>query len=378
MSDTTRSNRDYVVSNANAISSSAKSAGVMGGVASSSFNSTSMCPSMEPGIVEGFLGTCKELLRRISEDADIVAQIGDDFVSLDNVMAGHASSLNMSIKSKSYEVGSVALGENKDSDVPSNEDIRKEIEGILAEKGSDFKLKDRSKEEDKDSDAGDGRNYGGYNNWGSNSQSGSSAPSRPSSTTPEKSTQGVTVPDKKTEPIQYEKPTWPTQDEVVTPETKPESKTSSGDVQPPFNKPEIITIPPQVVQLSQKGKTSTGTVKKYVGGTDTLASKSIDTTQQVVEEPFIEETPVVEEQTVEDYYEPSIEIPEDKLVVEQVSAQTTNINESSANNSSKGLKTAAAVIGVGAALGAAGYGASKLLKEKDEEDDEKDYGWGEK
>jgi hypothetical protein len=318
MSDTTRSNRDYVVSNANAISSSAKSAGVMGGVSSSSFNSTSMCPSMEPGIVEGFLGTCKELFRRISEDATMVAQIGDDFVSLDNVMAGHASSLNMDIKSKSYEVGSVALAEDRDSDVPSNEDIRKEIEGILAEKGSDFKLKDRSKEKDNDTDEdddyGDNRNYGGYNNWGNNSQSGSPSVSKPSAATPEKSTQGVTVPDKKTEPKQYEIPTWPTQDKVV----EPDKTTSSEEVQPPIRKPEIVTIPPQVVQLSQKGKTSTGTVKKYVGGTDTLASKPIDTQQQVVEEPFIEEAPI-EEPMVDDYYEPSIEIPEDKLVVEQVS-----------------------------------------------------------
>ena len=364
MSETTRSDRDYIVSNASSISSSVTSASVNGGVSSVSFNSTSKCPSMEPGVVETLLGSCKELFRRIADEATTVSKVGDGFVKLDNVMACHASSLNMDIKSKCYEVGSVALAEDKDSDVPSNDEIRKEIEGILAEKGSDWKLKDRSKEKENDDDD---RDYG-YTPYSSGSYSSGSP--APSSSTPEKTTNPVPA-ETFTEPV-----TQP-QGDVIE-----DSPVLGGGEQkePQKPKPEIITIPPQqAVPLSAKTETkpTVKPVKKYINGTDTYEPVQQETTQTPVDEPFIEETPeIIEEPIIEDYNEPALEIPEDKLVVEQINSDQINITEEpTANKSGNGLKTAAAVIGVGAALGAAGYGVSKVLKEKEEQDESDDYGW---
>ena len=179
MSETTRSDRDYVVSNATSIASTVSSAGVAGGITTSSFSSsTSLCPSMEPGVVEAFLGCCRELFSRVNEDVNNVAKIGDGFVRLDNVMAGKTNTLNMQVTSSSYEVGSVSLGESKDSDIPTNAEIRSEIEAYLAKNGGDFKLKDRSKEEASDSsnDGSYGYYVGGNNNGGSqfNSNNGNS------------------------------------------------------------------------------------------------------------------------------------------------------------------------------------------------------------
>ena len=105
-----QSNSEYIQSSANGITSSVNSAAVMGGVTKTTFSdSTSSCPTLEPNIVELFLGCCKELFRRVGKDTENIAKVGEGFVTLDNVMAGYATQLNMEVKSGTYAVGDVAF-----------------------------------------------------------------------------------------------------------------------------------------------------------------------------------------------------------------------------------------------------------------------------
>lgn len=364
------SNRDYITSAANGISSSVNSSSVMGGITKSTFSeSTASCPSLEPNLVETFLGTCKEVFRRIGEDSANVSKIGDGFVSMDNAMAGVATSLNMEIKSFRHAIGESVLSASSDADSLTNASVRKKIEEILTAKGADFKLEDRSGTEPAEESPGEYWNVGSP----SSSSSGTPAPSElptiapteiptdmatdtPTEAPVEKPTENKTeMPTEKQTEIQTEKPT-----EIIT---------------------QVPTAPVELPTAAPAEKPQTPT-KKPTGtkpvSSDVEAPTIPVEVPTIVEEPYIETNDIeieepINDEIVEELPEPIIE--DDYIEEEYVTPEIIDIPvEPVTKKSGSGIGTAAAIIGAGAAIGGVVYGANKFLKNREENEEEVDWG----
>ena len=358
-----QSNNEYIKQNTSNINGSIKSSSVFGGVQHSSFpNSSASCPSLEPNIVETFLGTCKEVFKRTQEDLDNVSKIGDGFVSMDNVMANTAKTLNMEVKSTSSPIGEVALTDSRDSEIPSNAQVRQEIQDILDEKGADFKLPERKSEEE--------TNTRTYNPGGYNPTSGGSTPSvgsqpqtteRPTEVTTQTGTTHRTeprtsAPERRTIPPTEARPERTTQskiDEVIIPRTEPRPQTTQT-TQTQSSQPKVEKI------VSQNNN--------YNSGVERFINNEIKPTEEPIVQDLSVEDPVIEDPIIENYDESFLE--------EQLNAPIVEIKEEPVQPKAKtsGVGTAAAVIAAGAAIGGAAYGASKYLKDK-ELDEDSEYGW---
>ena len=367
------SNRDYIVSTANGISSSIGSASVMGGVKKSTFgDSTASCPSLEPNLVETFLGTCKEVFRRISEDTANVSKIGDGFVSMDNSMAKTATSLNMEVKSYGYDVGTTALTANSETESLTNANVRKKIEEILNAKGADFKLEDRSGGNDNGTEESPGEYWGSPS--GSSGSSGSSG-------TPEIPTVAVT--EVITE-IVTEAPT----ETIVETEVQTESQTEVVTEMPTEIVTEVQTVAPTVpVEVPTEGpkptekpytpsKEPTSKKPTYVEEVPTLPVEVptimedayIDTHDIEIEEPLEE---IAEEEIPDPIIEDVDYIEDEYVIPDVIEIEDTPVT----TKKTSGIGTAAAIIAAGAAIGGAAYGANKYLKNKEEKEDE-ELDWG--
>lgn len=367
------SNRDYIVSTANGISGSISSSSVMGGVQKNTFgDSTASCPSLEPNLVETFLGTCKEVFRRISEDTANVSKIGDGFVSMDNAMAKTATTLNMEVKSYGYDVGTTALTANSESESLTNANVRKKIEEILAAKGADFKLEDRS-----------GNNGGteespGY--WGGYSGSSGSS-GTPTPTPSELPTVAVTevVTEVVTEEVTETIVETEAQTEAITDaptEIQTEIKTEVQTVAPtvpvevPTEKPKPADKPytPSKEPSGDKStKVETEIPTLPVEVPTIIEDEYIDTHDVEIEEPIDE---IVEEELPEPIIEGDDYV-EDNVISDVIEIGDTPVTK----KKSSGIGTAAAIIGAGAAIGGVAYGANKFLKNKEEKEDE-ELDWG--
>ncbi len=359
MSGVTQSNRDYIVSKTDQINGSIKSASIFGGVTKSRFDSSAKCPSLEPSLVETFLGCCKEVLRRTSEDIANVAKIGEGFATLDNVMANQATTLNMEVKSYMRESGMVALTESGGIDVPSNSEVRKEIEEILAEKGADFHLEDRSGSND-DDEPSEKYNWSDY--------TGTSGSPSEVTTTPTPVTEAVTE----------------AQTEAVIPETEPETERITEATEPETEAVEPVTevktqpqTQPPVVEITQPTtKPEKQKPVKVSSSSDDSGYIEITTVPEVstVADIIAEDEPYIVEDIIEE--EPEVVLPdttEEPIIEEEIvlDEEPIMIDETPVpKKSGSGIGTAAAIIGAGVAIGGAGYAANKYLQKKQEDGDE--------
>ncbi len=372
MADAVQSNSQYISAVTSGISSSASSASVNSGITKSSFSqSTASCPSLEPNLVETFLGCCKELFRRINEDAQNVAKIGEGFRTMDNSMANTAKTLNMEVKSNRYQVGEVSLGESREADSLTNADVRKQIEQILEEKGADFKLKNRNSDSDSDTDDDNDNDY--Y--W--NGPAGSPAPA---SSVPEATTVAPT------EAITEEATEAPSEESTVEIETEA-----------PTEKPtEAATEKPTEVQTEVKteAKTEVKTEKAELpkphrdnhGGSSSpikvepvteITTVAEITTEIMTDMPYIDteddiiDEPYIEEELSEDY----VDLDLDQFEPIEIGDEIIDIpDETPTKKSGSGLGAAVAVVGAAAAIGGAGYAANKYLKKKEEDGSDEDWG----
>ncbi len=365
MSGVTQSNRDYIVSKTGQINGSIKSASIFGGVTKSSFGSSAKCPSLEPSLVETFLGCCKEVLRRTSEDIANVAKIGEGFATLDNVMANKATTLNMEVKSYMRESGMVALTESGGIDVPSNSEVRKEIEAILAEKGADFHLDDRSGSNDDDEPSG---NY----NWSGYTGTSGSPSISEVTTTPTPVTEAVTeaqteavIPETEPETERITEATEPETEalepvtEVKTqPQTQPSTQPPVVEITQPTTKPEK----PKPVKVSSSSDDSGYIEITTVPEVSTVADIIAEDEPYIVEDIIEEEPEVVLPDTIEEpIIEEEIVLDEEPIMIDETPVP---------KKSGSGIGTAAAIIGAGVAIGGAGYAANKYLQKKQEDGDE--------
>jgi hypothetical protein len=359
-----QSNSEYIQNSANGITSSVSSAVVTCGVTKTTFSdSTSSCPTLEPNIVELFLGCCKELFRRVGKDAENIAKVGEGFVTLDNVMAGYATQLNMEVKSNTYAVGDVALTGSKETDNLTNSDVRKQIEAILDEKGSDFKLPDRTKKSEEDEDEDPDDTYYYYNDNSSGTPDPVVTPTTPETIPPtEAPTEVITD-------VQTEPPSEPLEPET-TPATIPPTESPTEVQTQPLTEPKTQ---PNVVPVNKPTPN-----KKPSVSVPSKEPEIITEVPTIIDEPIIDEEPIIEEPIIEDEVEelPDVDLEalEDNeadptMVYEPINIEADAVTEKKSGN---GLGAAVAVVGATAAVAGAAIAANKYLKKKEEDGED----WG--
>ena len=361
-----QSNSEYIQSSANGITSSVNSATVMGGVTKTTFSdSTSSCPTLEPNIVELFLGCCKELFRRVGKDTENIAKVGEGFVTLDNVMAGYATQLNMEVKSGTYAVGDVALTGNRETDNLTNSDVRKQIEAILDEKGSDFKLPDRTKksEEDEDEDEGPDDTYY-YNDNSSGTPDPVETSTVPTTVATEPQTEVNTE-------VKTDVQTEPQTDEITEPQTEatePQTEVQTQPLTEPKTQPSVVPV--------SKPKPSKEPSVTVPSKEPEVVPTEVPT---IIDEPIIDDEPIIEEPIIEDEVEELPDVDLDALenyeeddptmVYEPINIEADAVTEKKSGN---GLGAAVAVVGATAAVAGAAIAANKYLKKKEEDGED----WG--
>ena len=99
MAISVKSNLEFIKSGTGTISGTISSAQSNCNSGLETFSSTTMCPSSEPAVVAALLTCYKGMLGTLSGEMEQINVIGEGFASLDNVMAGIATSLPMEIKS---------------------------------------------------------------------------------------------------------------------------------------------------------------------------------------------------------------------------------------------------------------------------------------
>ena len=88
--------------------------------------------------------------------------------------------------------------------------------------------------------------------------------------------------------------------------------------------------------------------------------------EDIIIDDYLEELPIEEDIFLE---EPIIEEPEFEQPIQELSSDITKVN----NKNGTAAKTIATLVGVGAAVGAASYGAHKYIKSKEENDEYESY-----
>ncbi len=99
MGNSIKSNLEYLKNQTGTISATISTALSNCSGGSDSFASTTLCPSAEPAVVAAFLKCYQGMLNTLSKEMETINEIGDGFDSLDNAMAGIATTLSVDLKS---------------------------------------------------------------------------------------------------------------------------------------------------------------------------------------------------------------------------------------------------------------------------------------
>ena len=199
------------------------------------------------------------------------------------------------------------------------------------------------------------------------SPGGPGGPGAPSDTTPERQTERQTEPatERETKPIEV--PTMaPTEPRTSPQRPKPEDPTEfigEDDIyEPSTSTPHFgEKDEPQIVKLSKKNK---GNVN-YGPTNLNNEGPEIDMSPEIVDTP---EEVIIDDTGLSDYQEAAIEAP---IVEEQVPVVETPAS----THDNKGLKSMGIASGIGMAVGAVALGAHSIIKNKEKQDEEEDYGY---
>ena len=97
MSNTIRSNSEFLKSNLSAINEGWSLVDDTELSCHESYESTTSCPTAEPPIVDTFLASCSELFQRIASEVELINQIGVGIAELDNNLKDVATKLDINI-----------------------------------------------------------------------------------------------------------------------------------------------------------------------------------------------------------------------------------------------------------------------------------------
>ena len=211
---------------------------------------------------------------------------------------------------------------------------------------------------------------------GSNPDSPSSpgGPSGPGVTPPDPTTPTTQAPTEALTEAPTSTSTEPETTPVTEPETVPQTEPDTVPKTIPATEPKTDVVVEPETQVPTEPSEQEPTQKQPSGGGTSKKPKNpnVDPLEKPSEpeivEDIIPEEPIVDEPIVSDYIEPAIEAPIEEAPVEIEPVPTETKNTS-------GLKAMGIASGIGLAVGGAALGAHSIMKSKDDEDTDEDYGY---
>ena len=365
--DEVASNKSYLDDRMNSIKNTAND-GITGiTIASTDYTSTTRIPSSEPEIENNLLNGIKLLFENIVKEVDAIKEVGVDFQDMDNFLEGVSTSLGFDLMSKDEPIVDLVDYSSMQFDDLLNANIPSVPDSYSGNGGYDGGYS--------------GGNYGGNNSSGYNSPGYSSDAYTPYSgeDTGRDGTYtyikpSVTMPTLSTPTRTVKLSSTSTPSTSTTRDYDPLGGTSYT-TKTKTNEPEVQRISatktedstPIVTKLSSTKNGSGGRISSRYGGyngglnTDSTVEDDIVSGELLGNE--------LEPSAPEDYNE-NINIG----IREEVPEETVATPAKEEEDKSKTLKSLGIAAGVGLVSGAVGLATHKMLKDKEDYEDE-DYGY---